>query len=166
MLDYHLTVCSSEMRCLAEGVGKPRSATESKSVAERQRSAGAGRICTGKGAPKLVLLPPPSSSPHVAPSAATSFSPTISSYPNVQTSIFCANRGFMLRPPIAIARHKLSFPPNSLTSTVGLQPYLSSSLSHVVDPNSVNPSTWLPVLSIFVVMSTTSSTVTGESRTA
>ncbi|OBZ79206.1 tRNA (cytosine(38)-C(5))-methyltransferase [Grifola frondosa] len=42
---------------------------------------------------------------------------TISSHFIAHHDIFCENRGFMLRPPIAISRHKRLFHPNPLIST-------------------------------------------------
>ena len=90
---------------------------------------------------------------------------TISSYSTTQSGVFCENRGFMLRPPIAIPRHKDCFHPLRLSS------FLVSSCSRghsrtlcscdcytALKPN--HP-TWLLESLTFVAMSMTSSTATG-----
>ena len=90
-------------------------------------------------------------------------SSTISSYSSAALDIFCASRGFMLRPPITIPTHKRQLHPH-LLSTVCI-PFINSpsALPLTSDRSAEKHPIWLLLaLLTFVVMSTTSSTATGE----
>ena len=93
----------------------------------------------------------------------TALSSTISSYSSAALDIFCASRGFMLRPPITIPTHKRQLHPH-LLSTVCI-PFINSpsALPLTSDRSAEKHPIWLLLaLLTFVVMSTTSSTATGE----